>query len=129
MWHECGMGMIHGHGMTRLLFLFFCLRDPIAGGKHLEKLTKDFKSYTSIILNKNKLDENWYNYIKIKCKPYLKIWSPYTFINNRYLKSLILRLGIRFNSVRARSIYLNNMRCEAHNDLSKAILDNKLKND
>ena len=98
-------------------------------GEHLEKLTKDFKNYTSIILNKNKLDENWYNYIQKKCISYLKIWSPYTFINNRYLKSLILRLGIRFNSVRARSIYLNNMRCEAHNDLSKAILQNKLKND
>ena len=95
-------------------------------GTQLEKLNKKFKNYSSIISNKNSLHEKWQNYVVDKSKSYLKIWSPYAFINNRYLKSILLKLGVKFRSKKALSIYLNNMRCEAHNDLSSSVLEQEL---
>ena len=64
--------------------------------------------------------------IKNKSNTYLKTWSPFSFINNKYIKAILNKLGIKFRSKRAQAIYLNHMRCEAHRNLSKAIIENEL---
>ena len=80
-----------------------------------------------VIVDSSKLNEKWNEYVEFKRNTFLKLWSPYTFIPNRYIKSLLLRLGIKFRAKFPLAVFLNNMRCEAHHELSIAILESELK--
>src|SRR5690554_6089156 len=53
-------------------------------------------SYNEIISDSDKLLAEWNNYIKSKYKPYLNMWSPISFVQNRYLKGIFNKLGINF---------------------------------
>lgn len=78
-------------------------------------------SYNEIISDSDKLLAEWNNYIKSKYKPYLNMWSPISFVQNRYLKGIFNKLGINFINKKGISLALNLMRCEAHLDMSKAV--------
>jgi len=103
----------------------FCV--SLAKGKKLQKLKDKFHELSLIINDNIELNKEWNKYVDYKKNSFLKLWSPYTFISNRYIKSILLRLGFKFRSKLPLSVFLNNMRCESHNELSIAILENELK--
>jgi hypothetical protein len=80
-----------------------------------------------IIGNEQKLDENWNSFISRMSSTYLKLWSPFSFLGNRYVKAMFQRLGINFVNKKGMTLFLNLMRCEAHSDLSKDVINNYIK--
>jgi len=104
----------------------FCV--SLAENQKLEKFKKKFNELSCIIADNTKLNVKWNDYVAFKKNTFLKLWSPYTFITNRYIKSLLLRIGIKFRAKFPLAVFLNNMRCEAHHELSIAILEDELKN-
>lgn len=96
----------------------------LAKDYQVKELQHSFKDYTSIIQNKRLLHENWNKFIKNKSNSYLKIWSLYMFINNKYIKAILNKLGFKFKNKIAQAMYLNLMRCESHRDLSKEVIKN-----
>lgn len=99
----------------------------IAEVKQVQELQKKFQDYSSIIQNKKLLYESWKRFVDNKSIYYLKAWSPFTFINNKYIKSILNRIGFKFKNKKAQAKYLNLMRCEAHSDLSKEVIENEIK--
>lgn len=82
-----------------------------------------FKTYCTVIDNPDELRNNWNNYIEKQSKQYLNFWSPLSSIKNRYISVILRRLGVNFINKKTASLHLNLMRCEAHNNLSKEILE------
>ncbi|MEC9303060.1 MAG: CapA family protein [Bacteroidota bacterium] len=99
----------------------------LAKNRKLESFKKKFYELSCVISDSSKLNKKWNEYVEFKRNAFLKIWSPYTFITNRYIKSLLLRLGIKFRANLPLAVLLNNMRCEAHHELSIAVLERELK--
>jgi len=95
--------------------------------ENIEILSK-VDSYSKIILDGNKLNKAWDEYVKYKSKEYLNHWSPLSFIKNRYLKGILQKFGVTFLNEQGLSLFLNLMRCESHLDLSKEVIDRYLGN-
>ncbi len=93
-----------------------------------QKVLNRIEIYSRVIADRTKLSEAWEMYIDKQSKVYLDYWSQLTFINNRYFKGAIHKLGLNkiFYSRKATALYLNLMRCEVHRDLSMQVLNNKL---
>ena len=85
------------------------------------------EDYSKVIENQEKLMEEWEDFICSKRSEYLNYWSPLTFIKPRYLAGLLRRVKINLTNKKGLALYENLMRCEAHHDLSKAILRENLK--
>lgn len=83
--------------------------------------------YNEIIADSKKLNVEWNNFIESKYESYIRYWSPTTFIQNQYLKSLFNKMGINFMNKTGLKLLLNLMRCESHADLSKEVTKNYLK--
>lgn len=96
------------------------------GNKQLDVLNRISK-YNDIISNSVKLKNEWDIYIKSKYNSYLSYWSPLSFINNRYVKAICNKLGIKLINKTGMALGLNLMRCEAHNDMSKEVIKKYLK--
>lgn len=98
-------------------------------GLEKEIVLKDIKKYNSIIKNDLLLLQNWNSFLKKSKKEYFQNLSPLNIIGNRYIRGGLRLIGI--NKLLMRSNYLklllNLMRCEAHVDASKAIIENHLK--
>lgn len=99
----------------------------LAKDEQVKDLKQSFKNYSSIIQNEGLLQKNWNEFIKNNINSYLRIWSPFTFIKNKYVKAILNKLGFKFKSKKAQAIYLNLMRCESHADLSINVIEEKLK--
>ena len=95
-------------------------------GQEKEEILNRVHSYAEIINNESLLEQSWEQYITFKTKEYLDYWSPISFIKNRYLRGALNKLGIDFKNKKELSLFLNLMRCEAHSDLSKEIINNYL---
>jgi len=78
-------------------------------------------AYNSIIANASKLRNEWNSFIESKYDAYLNYWSPLSFVPNRYIKSLLNKIGIKGLNKKGMALKLNLMRCEAHTDVSKEI--------
>lgn len=89
----------------------------------LEKVS----SYSQTITSEEELDMAWSNFIELNYKGYINRWSPLSFIKNRYIKAAFNRLKYTGINMKGLVIYLNLMRCEAHADLSKEIIQRYLK--
>ena len=85
---------------------------------------EEIKEFSRIIASHDLLAESWKNFINQKEDEYLEYWSPLNFIENRYLKGILRRLGWRFTTAQGLRVYNNLLRCEAHRDLSNEILWN-----
>lgn len=86
-----------------------------------------FFNYSTIILNKSRLNEFWQNYIQEKRRQYENYWSLLSFVKNKYLKSALLKMGLNGrNTQKGRTLFLNLLRCEAHSDLSREVLKESL---
>jgi len=94
--------------------------------KEKENILNRVQSYAEIIQNESLLEQSWKQYISLKSKEYLYAWSPVSFIKNKYLKGILNKLGIDFKNKEGLSLFLNLMRCEAHSDLSKEIINKYL---
>lgn len=90
----------------------------------LDEIQRRFDNYSRII--KEELSIEWNNFILQKEKMYSKWWSANVFINNKYISAILAKLGITFSSKKGRAVLLNMARCEAHADLSKAVLSKKV---
>lgn len=83
------------------------------------------QSLSEIISNKTSLVEAWNKYVFSKELTYSNYWSPKIFFN-KYLAILFNKLNMSFSNVKGLSYYFNLMRCEAHHDLSQAVLKKRL---
>ncbi len=95
-------------------------------GKEQEEIFNRVQSYSEIIQDESLLEQSWEQYISLKTGEYLNYWSPSSFVKNRFLRGVLNKLGIDFKNKKGLSLFLNLMRCEAHNDLSKEIISNYL---
>lgn len=85
------------------------------------------ESYNKIISDSTKLSYEWENYISCKSKDYLNYWSPLSFVQNRFIKKIINKLGLSGLNKKGVAFALHFMQCEAHLDLSKSVLRKYLK--
>lgn len=90
------------------------------------EINRRIAEYSEIIQDKTRLDRSWREFVKQREKSYLAFWSVTIFIKNRYIKALLHRLGFRLTTTRALSYFLNLTRCEAHADLSRAVIQENL---
>uniref|UniRef100_UPI003A94C961 CapA family protein n=1 Tax=Mesoflavibacter zeaxanthinifaciens TaxID=393060 RepID=UPI003A94C961 len=97
-------------------------RLTLVTGKIKEVVLNRILSYNNIIANKLELIQKWNIFVQSKYTMYLYYWSPLTFVNNRYLKALIRKLGLKLKNKKGMALYLNLMKCEAHNDISKEVI-------
>lgn len=91
-----------------------------------EKVLMELVKYSSIINDSNKLKKEWDSLIDSKTYQYINYWSPTSFIKSRYIKGLLSRLNINLSNKQGLALYLNLMRCETHNEISKKVIEKKL---
>lgn len=84
-------------------------------------------AYSQIIASKVALKNAWLNFIELNYNGYINRWSPISFIKNRYIRAVFNRLKYTAVNVRGLASYLNLMRCEAHLDLSKEVIQKFLR--
>ena len=95
-------------------------------GQEKEEILNRVHSYAEIIKNESLLKQSWEQYISLKTGEYLNYWSPSSFVKNRFLRGVLNKLGIDFKNKKGLSLFLNLIRCEAHSDLSKEIINKYL---
>ncbi|TXD51436.1 CapA family protein [Polaribacter sp. IC063] len=83
--------------------------------------------YNIIISDSKKLKCEWDKYVEFKYVSYLNHLSPTSFIRHYYVKALFNKIGLRLLNKQAIAYTLNLMRCEAHSDLSKDVIQKYLK--
>lgn len=91
------------------------------------EVNRRIDEYSEIIQDQVRLEQAWREFVKQRERSYLGYWSAKVFIKNRYINALFNRLGFRLTTTRALSYFLNLMRCEAHADLSRAVIKENLK--
>jgi poly-gamma-glutamate synthesis protein (capsule biosynthesis protein) len=91
----------------------------------LEKI----QELNSLIIKEGQLQKKWEEFVRNKAQMYLNIYSPISSFNNRYMSYLIKKTGIDkwFMNINHYKLMLNIMRCEAHFDTSKNVIDNFVK--
>ncbi|WP_418637610.1 CapA family protein [Winogradskyella sp.] len=97
-------------------------------GVEKEEVLNRISGYNVIIKDSEKLKIEWSIYMESMYAAYLNYWTPLSFIKNRYIKGLFNKLGIRLLNEKGMTYYLNLIRCEAHNDMSKEVIQKYLKN-
>ncbi|NLW05847.1 MAG: CapA family protein [Pseudomonadaceae bacterium] len=96
-------------------------------GSASSELLEKVAAFSKIVADENKLCKEWAELVATRYKNYSSYWSPKIFIRNRYVSALLNKLGLTFTTTRGLAYYLNLMRCEAHRDLSHAVLQERLK--
>lgn len=96
-------------------------------GKEKQEIENRVKNYSSIIGDIKLVKMEWEKYVATMSKSYINLWSPFSFVGNRYLSAIIRRLPVKLINKKGLALYLNIMRCEAHRDLSMCVLNKKLK--
>lgn len=84
------------------------------------------ETYRKIIENKEMLLKQWQQFVSSNHSAYLNYWSPLSFIKSRYLSGILRRSKINLTNKKGMALYLNLMRCEAHYDVSKDVIRDKL---
>lgn len=96
-------------------------------GEELEEIQERFEVFSNNIVHSEKLETKWENFILEKSKIYDNYWSPLSFIKNKWIKKIAIRLQLKGDNIKGKALALNLMRCEAHNDMSKEVLVKILK--
>lgn len=96
--------------------------------QNVEKATvlQRVETYRKIVENKEMLLEEWQKFSSSKYSLYLNYWSPLSFIKSKYLSGILRRSKINLTNKKAMALLLNLMRCEAHYDISKAVIKKDL---
>ncbi len=95
-------------------------------GKNKEVVLNRISSYNKIINDETKLTQEWNAHVASKFDSYLRYWEPLSFIKNRYIKAVFNRIGIKMINKEGMAYDLNLMRCEAHSDMSKKVIQKYL---
>lgn len=90
------------------------------------KIMAEIQALCNIITNEKQLHKNWQELIQQKSKQYLNIFSPISSFNNRYISYFVRKFKIDncFLNKNHYKLILNIMRCEAHWDISKKVIQN-----
>ena len=94
----------------------------LISGDEKKTIMERIDGLNTIISSQSKLKKKWNEYVQSKSKTYLNYWSLLSFIQNRYLKSALLRINVSMFNKKGLRLYLNLMRCESHYDLSKEVI-------
>lgn len=81
----------------------------------------EIDSFNKIIIDENKLNNEWEKYVDSNYKTFLFYWSPLSFLKIPYLRTFFKKLHLPIVNKKGISLYLNLMRCESHYDLSEEI--------
>lgn len=100
----------------------------LAGEQKKIVIQERFDSLSDIISNDTALVNHWNNYVRKKQELYMRFFSPKTFIQNRYVVAVLNKLNVSLINKKGILLMLNLIRCESHSDLSKAVLQEYLKN-
>lgn len=100
----------------------------LLSGSEKGKVYEDIRSYSEILTNKHELDKEWREWISMRRKDTLKIFSPLNIIPIPYVGAVLRRLGANriLLTKKYLSSVLNYIRCEALHDLSKEVIESKL---
>lgn len=87
------------------------------------------QEFNNSINQEEVLIKKWEDTVQHKAQLYLNIYSPMSSFNNRYLSYLIKKIRVDkwFMNKNHYKLILNIMRCEAHLDASKKVIDNFIK--
>lgn len=90
---------------------------------------KQIEEYKNIISEESKLQHFWLEFLLSKKTQYLRAYSPINGVKNNTLKKLFIKLGLEkfFISQKHYRNILNHIRCEAHLDASKDVINSILK--
>lgn len=89
---------------------------------------EEIKKYNNIINDTTLINQHWDNLLHKSSNEYLQYFSPLNAIQNRYIRAglKILSINKLLMNTNYFALILNLMRCEAHNDISKNILEKHL---
>ena len=92
-----------------------------------EKVLAEVKAFSDIITNKNELERKWEQFVVSK-KRDINIFSPLNFVPGRYVQAALYRLGINkiVMSKQGLAQILNQIRCEAHRDVTLSLINNTI---
>ena len=98
-------------------------------GEEKNKVIKRVKEYSKVIVNKTLLLENWEKLVLKKYKEKIGVFSPINLFGKSRIKGLFrkLKLDNIFERDNHYASMLNNIRCEAHFDLSIEAIKMKLR--
>ena len=98
-------------------------------GEEKNKVIKRVKEYSKVIVNKTLLLENWEKLVLKKYKEKIGVFSPINLFGKNRIKGLFrkLKLDNIFERDNHYASMLNNIRCEAHFDLSIEAIKMKLR--
>ncbi len=100
----------------------------ILGDEKKDNVINEIESYSATIVDEKKLKIAWDSFIENRKDQYLFAFSALNLVPGRYLRSLLKRLGVL--KVLFPQKYLltliNYIYCEAHLDVSKEVLGNKI---
>ena len=99
--------------------------------KQETKINELISKLSTIISRPEKLNEEWDKYGMIKADSIIKRLSPVALIKNKYLRYLFRKLLFErfYNDKHFLKILQNHIRCEAHYDLTKNVLESKNEKD
>lgn len=99
----------------------------ISGKEDHEKAWNEINSYSEIISDKDKLNQNWILFARRMESQILNDFSPVNIIPGRYLKAMVRRSGINKFIFHKRYLIpiLNSIECESLKDLSNFVLKQK----
>ena len=99
----------------------------ITKDRKYDEIHTRFVEYSNLIRIETDLNKSWLNYIGEKQKQYERYWSPLSFVKNKYIRYALSKTCFTSKSTqKARTLYLNLLRCEAHADLSREVLKKNL---
>lgn len=93
-----------------------------------DNVINEIESYSAIIVDEKKLKVAWESFIENRKDQYLFAFSSINLVPGRYLRSLLKRLGV-LKLLFPRKYLLtliNYINCEAHLDISRKVLGNKI---
>lgn len=102
-------------------------RDFLVKVSTAKDFIEQFEYYSKVISNKKELQENWDRFIGTMSNTYLKYFDFTNSLKNKYVRRIFHLMGFGKSSLKQRALYLNLIRCEAHNDVLKNSLNLSLK--
>lgn len=105
------------------------LKIELLKGEEKSAIENQIKNINSIIADPQKLEEKFNALVEANTKIILSVFSTSYFLNNKYFRATIRKLGMeRFflRRIQLKSI-LNYLRCEAHKDITFEVLLSYLK--
>lgn len=95
-------------------------------GSEKEKIFSKIDVLSNIIVNDERLLEEWKAFTTSKSAMYLNYLSPISFIKSKIISAILFKLKFKLINKVGLALYLNLIRCEAHSDISKEVLKDYL---